>query len=165
MWWRKVIIVNYEQIKICDCPASILGSLALFQIRICDFSYPISNLNSSPGQSNNKMTHPLQGPGSIQHKILLYLILKQILSVYSLYKRITTPPPPSQRPRPSEWNFQGKKDISEIRHCVLNTSHRLTYYRQTRKTVNTRNISRMLLWCKKKANQVWENWSANKSIS
>ena len=93
MWPRKVVIVNYEQIKICDCPASILGSLALFQIRICDFSYPISNLNSSPGQSNNKITYPIQGPGSIQHKILLYLILKQILSVYSLYKRIPTPPP------------------------------------------------------------------------
>ena len=115
MWWRKVVIVNYEQIKICDCPASILGSLALFQIRICDFSYPISNLNSSPGQSNNKITYPIQGPGSIQHKILLYLILKQILSVYSLYKRIPTPPPPPPKdPDPPNEISRGKKIFQKL---------------------------------------------------
>ena len=48
MWRRKVVIVDYEQIEIYDCPASILESFALFETRICDFSYPISNLNSSP---------------------------------------------------------------------------------------------------------------------
>ena len=30
----------------------------------------------------------------------------------------------------------------------------MTAYSQNGKTMNTRNISRMLLWCKKKANQV-----------
>ena len=48
MWQRKVVIVDYEQIEIYDCPASILESLAQFQTRICDFSYPISDLNSCP---------------------------------------------------------------------------------------------------------------------
>ena len=35
MWRRKVVIVDYEQIE-------------MFQTRICDFSYPISDPNSSP---------------------------------------------------------------------------------------------------------------------
>ena len=48
MWRRKVVIVDYEQIKIYDCPESILESFALFHTRICDFSYPISDLNSCP---------------------------------------------------------------------------------------------------------------------
>ena len=48
MWRRKVVIVDYEQIEIYDCPASILESFALFQTRICDFSYPISDLNFCP---------------------------------------------------------------------------------------------------------------------
>ena len=112
MWRRKVVIVNYEQIEIYDCPASILESLALFQTRTCDFSYPISNLNSSPEESNNKITYPIQGPGSIQHKILLYLILKQILSIYSLYKRIPTPPP--KDPDPPNEISRGKKIFQKL---------------------------------------------------
>ena len=48
MWRRKVVIVDYEQIEIYDCPASILESLAQFQTRIWDFSNPISDLNSCP---------------------------------------------------------------------------------------------------------------------
>ena len=33
------------------------------------------------------------------------------------------------------------------------------------KTVNTGNISGMLLCCKKKANQAWENWTASKNVN
>ena len=33
------------------------------------------------------------------------------------------------------------------------------------KTVNIRNISGMLLCCKKKANQAWENWIASKNVN
>ena len=36
------------------------------------------------------------------------------------------------------------------------------YYSQTGKTVNTRNISGMLLSCKRKANQAWENYIYSK---
>ena len=48
LWQRKIVIVDYEQIEIYDCPASILESFALFQTRIRDFSYPISDLNFCP---------------------------------------------------------------------------------------------------------------------
>ena len=40
----------------------------------------------------------------------------------------------------------------------------LKYYCQTGKTVNTRNISGMLLCCKKKANHAWKNWTATKTV-
>ena len=38
-------------------------------------------------------------------------------------------------------------------------------YSQTGETLNTRNISGMWLSCKKKGNQVWENWTASKNIN
>ena len=37
------------------------------------------------------------------------------------------------------------------------------HYSQTRKTMNTRNISGMLLCCTEKANQACENWTASKN--
>ena len=40
----------------------------------------------------------------------------------------------------------------------------LKYYCQTGKTVNTRNISGMLLCCKKKANHAWKNWTTTKTV-
>ena len=51
-----------------------------------------------------------------------------------------------------------KKYIWWIKKLVLtNNAHPWGVYSQTWKTVNTRNISGMLLSCKRKANQVWEN--------
>ena len=40
----------------------------------------------------------------------------------------------------------------------------LVHYSQTGKTMNARNISGMLLCCKEKANQAWENQTARKNI-
>ena len=51
-----------------------------------------------------------------------------------------------------------KKNVWWIKKLVLtNNAHPWGVYSQTWKTVNTRNISGMLLSCKRKANQVWEN--------
>ena len=51
-----------------------------------------------------------------------------------------------------------KKNVWWIKKLVLtNNAHPWGVYSQTWKTVNTRNISEMLLSCKRKANQVWEN--------
>ena len=51
-----------------------------------------------------------------------------------------------------------KKNVWWIKKLVLtNNAHPWGVYSQTWKTVNTRNICGMLLSCKRKANQVWEN--------
>ena len=61
-------------------------------------------------------------------------------------------------------SFQEKKNICSPDACKLThwftsfqMDSKLQSYSQTGKTMNTRNISEMLLWCKKKANWAWEN--------
>ena len=55
-------------------------------------------------------------------------------------------------------HYKTKKNVWWIKKLVVRTNaHPWGVYSQTGKTVNTRNISAMLLSCKRKTNQVWEN--------
>ena len=57
----------------------------------------------------------------------------------------------------SSGNTNTTSSLQDEKRVLTTNAHPWGVYSQTGKTVNTRNISGMLLSCKRKANQVWEN--------
>ena len=45
IYWSKILIVHYDWITINYCSACVLETFFVFQTTLCDFRYPLSDLN------------------------------------------------------------------------------------------------------------------------